>query len=118
MIVHLVLEAGEATCIGTLLALEHGIPIIPCAHWGAQAVLPRYSKKFSLFPRKDIEIVYGDPVDLSAWADAPRTSATYAAATTAVMNAITALLEELRGETAPAERWDPAQHGQTEIGRF
>lgn len=100
------------------LALEHGIPIIPCAHWGAQAVLPRYSKKFSLFPRKDIEIVYGDPVDLSAWADAPRTSATYAAATTAVMNAITALLEELRGETAPAERWDPAQHGQTEIGRF
>lgn len=100
------------------LALEHGIPIIPCAHWGAQAVLPRYSKKFSLFPRKDIDIVFGDPVDLSAWADAPRTSATYAEATTAVMNAITALLEDLRGETAPPERWDPAQHGQTEIGRF
>jgi 1-acyl-sn-glycerol-3-phosphate acyltransferase len=100
------------------LALEHGIPIIPCAHWGAQAVLPRYSKKFSVFPRKNIDIVFGEPVDLSPWADAPRTTATYTAATTAVMNAITALLEDLRGETAPPERWDPAQHGQTEIGRF
>jgi 1-acyl-sn-glycerol-3-phosphate acyltransferase len=24
----------------------------------------------------------------------------------------------LRGETAPAERWDPAAHGQTEFGRI
>jgi 1-acyl-sn-glycerol-3-phosphate acyltransferase len=100
------------------LALEHGIPIIPCAQWGAQAVLPRYSKKISLFPRKNIDIVFGAPVDLSRWADAPRSSQTYAEATTAVMNAVTALLEDLRGEKAPAERWDPSQHGQTEIGRF
>lgn len=100
------------------LALEHGIPIIPCAHWGAQAVLPRYSKRFSLFPRKDIDIVFGPPVDLSRWADAPRSSQTYSEATTAVMNAITVLVEDLRGEKAPAERWDPAQHGQSEIGRF
>jgi len=35
-----------------------------------------------------------------------------------VMQAITALLEELRGETAPAERWDPAAHGQSEFGRI
>jgi 1-acyl-sn-glycerol-3-phosphate acyltransferase len=100
------------------LALEHGIPIIPCAHWGAQAVLPRYSKRLSVFPRKDIDIVFGEPVDLSRWADAPRTGATYAAATTELMNAITGLLEGLRGEKAPAKRWDPAQHGQSEIGRF
>jgi hypothetical protein len=31
---------------------------------------------------------------------------------------ITRLLEQLRGETAPGERWDPAEHGQTETGRF
>lgn len=100
------------------LALEHGIPIIPCAHWGAQAVLPRYSKRLSVFPRKNIDIVFGEPLDLSRWADAPRTSATYAEATTALMNAITELLEQLRGQTAPPERWDPAKHGQAEIGRF
>jgi hypothetical protein len=34
------------------------------------------------------------------------------------MAAITALLEGLRGETAPTERWDPAAHGQSETGRF
>lgn len=100
------------------LALEHGIPIVPCAHWGAQQVLPRYSKKLSLFPRKNIVIAIGEPVDLSRWADAPRTGATYADATEAVMAAITALLEGLRGETAPTERWDPAAHGQSETGRF
>jgi hypothetical protein len=34
------------------------------------------------------------------------------------MNAITALLEELRDEKAPAERWNPASHGQKETGRL
>jgi hypothetical protein len=34
------------------------------------------------------------------------------------MDAITALLEELRGEKAPAERWNPSAHDQKETGRF
>jgi 1-acyl-sn-glycerol-3-phosphate acyltransferase len=34
------------------------------------------------------------------------------------MAAVTALLEQLRDETAPAERWDPTKHGQTETGLF
>jgi 1-acyl-sn-glycerol-3-phosphate acyltransferase len=100
------------------LALEHGIPIIPCATWGVQQILPRYSKKLSLFPRKDVHVAIGEPVDLGPWRDKPRNAATYAEATNAVMNAITALVEELRDEKAPLERWDPAAHGQTEIGRF
>lgn len=100
------------------LALEHGIPIIPCAHWGTQQILPRYSKKLSLFPRKNVDVLIGEPVDLSPWKDAPRTSATFAAATNAVMQDVTALLEQLRGETAPLERWDPAEHGQTEFGKL
>lgn len=100
------------------LALEQGIPIIPCAHWGSQAVLPRYSKRLSVFPRKDIDILFGEPVDLSRWKDAPRTTATYTQATAAVMDAITGLLEQLRGERAPEQRWNPAQHGQARTGRF
>jgi 1-acyl-sn-glycerol-3-phosphate acyltransferase len=100
------------------LALEHGIPIVPCATWGVQEILPRYSKKLSLFPRKNVNVVIGEPVDLSAWEGKPRTGATYAEATNVVMNSITALLEELRDEKAPLERWDPSAHGQTEIGRF
>ena len=99
------------------LAIEHDIPIIPMAHWGAQRILPRYSKRLSLFPRKDVDIRFGEPVDLGFWAEGPRTPADYAAATNAVMQAITALLSELRHEQAPEERWDPAAHGQNEFGR-
>ena len=40
------------------------------------------------------------------------------AATDAVMADIAGLLADLRGEPAPAERWDPAVHGQKETGRL
>ena len=50
------------------LALQHGIPVIPAASWGAQRVLPRWSKRISLFPRKDVEVIIGEPLDLSPWA--------------------------------------------------
>ncbi|QEO10638.1 lysophospholipid acyltransferase family protein [Protaetiibacter larvae] len=99
-------------------ALEHGVPVIPMAHWGVQQILPRYSKKLSLFPRKTVEVIIGEPVNLDAWRGKPIDQAVLAGATEAVMVAITSLLEELRGETAPEGRWDPAAHGQTEIGRF
>ena len=39
-------------------------------------------------------------------------------ATELVMREITALLEVLRGERAPATRWDPAANNQKETGRF
>ena len=99
-------------------ALEQGIPIIPAAHWGTQLVMPRYAKKISLFPRKTIQVRFGPAVDLSAFADRLHDSAALAEATDVVMNAITALFEELRGETAPVERWDPIKHNQKDTGRF
>jgi 1-acyl-sn-glycerol-3-phosphate acyltransferase len=99
------------------MALDANIPIIPVAHWGAQLVLPRYGK-LSVFPRKKIVVKYGDPVDLSEFRSKPRTTQNLAAATELVMIAITALLEDLRGEKAPAERWDPASKHQSETGHF
>jgi 1-acyl-sn-glycerol-3-phosphate acyltransferase len=95
-----------------------GIPIVPIAHWGTQAVMGRYSKKISFWPRKTVDVKVGDPLDLSAYAGKPLTSTTLTAATNDLMNAITALLEDLRGEKAPATRWDPAAHNQTETGKF
>ncbi len=100
------------------MALEHGIPIIPIAHWGAQRVMARYSKKISLFPRHPIRVMIGDPVDLSAFRGSNLDAATLNAATVVVMENITRLLEDLRGETAPAERWNPSQHSQNETGRI
>ena len=46
------------------------------------------------------------------------TDATLTAATDAIMDAITALLAEIRGEQPPAERWDPAKQQQAKHGRF
>jgi 1-acyl-sn-glycerol-3-phosphate acyltransferase len=99
-------------------ALELGIPLIPAASWGAQLILPRYSKRISFFPRKKVDLVFGSPVDLREFEGKPLNGVTLAAATDKLMSAITALLEELRAETAPAERWDPAKNGQSEIGNF
>ncbi|WP_448005049.1 lysophospholipid acyltransferase family protein [Agromyces bauzanensis] len=100
------------------IALERDIPIVPIAHWGTQALLPRYGKKLSLFPRKTIHVAIGDPLDLSAYRGKPLDQASLLKATGELMNAIAALLAELRGEPAPAERWDPAAHGQKETGRL
>lgn len=100
------------------MALEHDLPVIPVAHWGTQQVLPRYSKKISVFPRKTITIKFGDPVDLSGYRGKPLDSAVAAEATNDIMQAITVLLEDLRGETAPQERWNPTAHDQSETGRF
>jgi 1-acyl-sn-glycerol-3-phosphate acyltransferase len=101
------------------LALEAGIPLIPMAHWGAQDVMARYGKKISLWPpRKRVTVAIGEPVDLSDLVGRHTQPAALAEATTRLMNAITALLEDLRQEKAPAERWNPAAHGQKETGRL
>jgi 1-acyl-sn-glycerol-3-phosphate acyltransferase len=100
------------------LALEHDIPVIPAAHWGTQDLMARYAKKVSLFPPAKIRVLFGDEVDLSAFRGRPLDAAVLAEATEVVMDAITALLEQLRGEKAPAERWDPKKRGQAETGRF
>lgn len=100
------------------IALERGIPLIPAAHWGTQAILPRYGKKVSLFPRKTVDVIVGEPLDLSKYRDRGLDPATLNAATAELMDAIAALLAELRGEEPPAQRWDPTQHGQRETGRL
>ncbi len=99
-------------------ALDAGIPLIPAASWGAQQIMPQRTNRISLFPRKNVDIVFGPPVDLSEFAGMSRDSRAVARATEKVMSEITALLESLRGETAPATRWDPSAHGQSETGRF
>lgn len=99
------------------LALEHGIPLVPAAHWGVQRILPRYGGRLRFFPRSNVEMLVGPPLDLSPW-QGRTDSAAYAEATTALMNEIARLVGELRGETPPAERWDPVAHGQPEYGKF
>ena len=100
------------------LALGTGAKVIPVVHWGAQEVFPRYGKGFKMFPRKKVKVVVGHPVDLSAFEGATADKATLEAMTDLIMDEITAMLETLRGEKAPAERWDPTAHKQSTHGRF
>jgi len=100
------------------IALERAIPIIPAAHWGTQALMPRYGKKVRLFPRKTIDVIIGEPLDLSAYRGRPLDQSSLLKATAELMDAIAHLLAEVRGEPAPAQRWDPTAHGQKETGRL
>jgi len=101
------------------LALEADIPLYPMAHWGTQQIMARYGKKLDVWPpRKKVRVVIGDPVNLDEFRGKPLSPTALAAATTLLMNDITRLLEGIRGESAPTERWDPASHSQNETGRF
>jgi 1-acyl-sn-glycerol-3-phosphate acyltransferase len=100
------------------LALADGIPLIPLAHWGAQDILPRYGR-LSLWPlRRRVQVIIGDPVDLSEFAGRAAQPAALIAGTDRLMNDISQLLARLRGTPAPAKRWNPTEHGQRETGRL
>jgi 1-acyl-sn-glycerol-3-phosphate acyltransferase len=98
------------------IALETGCPVIPIGQWGAQRLLAPYAKKPDLFPRKTVTMKVGDPIDLADLVAQEHTPAVVAAATDRIMAAITALVAEIRGEEAPAERFDPRKAGSAQIG--
>ncbi|GAA3924943.1 lysophospholipid acyltransferase family protein [Microbacterium soli] len=101
------------------LALADDIPLIPMAQWGTQHIMGRYQKGLSLWPlRKRVRVIIGDPVDLSDLRGRAAEPAVLNEATARLMTAITELLEQLRDEKAPAERWNPSEHGQRETGRL
>jgi 1-acyl-sn-glycerol-3-phosphate acyltransferase len=98
------------------IALETGCPVIPVGQWGAQEVLPPYSKKPHLLPRTTISMLAGDPVDLSDLVTQPRSIETINAATDRIMAALTTLVAEIRGEEAPAQIFDPRSAGVRPTG--
>lgn len=100
------------------MALDGKIPLIPAAHWGTQILMPRYSGKIRFFPRTPITVLMGKPIDLSAFEGKPIDQKVLNQATLILMNAITDLQAQLRGEKAPEKRWDPVEHNQTTTGKF
>jgi 1-acyl-sn-glycerol-3-phosphate acyltransferase len=98
------------------VALTTGVPVIPVAQWGPQDVLSPYSKRFRFFPRKTMHMQAGPPVDFDEFAGQPVSSENLRAATDKIMTAITEQLEKIRGEQAPAERFDMRKAGVPETG--
>ena len=93
------------------IALTTGCPVVPVAQWGPQDILFPYSKRLQLFPRRTIRVVAGPPVRLDDLRGQAIDADLLAEATRRIMADITGLLEQLRGETAPARSLDPPQQG-------
>ncbi len=88
------------------VALASGRPLFPLAQWGAQDVMGPYKKELRILPRKTMRIRIGPEVDLADLQGRPLDGATIAIASERLMDALTALVAELRGEPAPAVRYD------------
>lgn len=93
------------------ISLLSGAPVVPIAQWGAQNILYPYASKPKLLPPQRVYAKVGDPVDLDDLRGKEITPQLLLEATDRIMDAITALLEDIRGESAPAERFDPRKAG-------
>ncbi|MDG9692199.1 lysophospholipid acyltransferase family protein [Streptomyces sp. DH17] len=89
------------------VALQTKCPVIPVAQWGCNELLPPYTKKPHLLPRKTHRVLAGPPVDLSRFYDKEMTAEVLKEATEVIMAAVTRQLEEIRGEKAPETPYDP-----------
>jgi 1-acyl-sn-glycerol-3-phosphate acyltransferase len=94
------------------VALETRCPVVPVAQWGVHEILPPYAALPRLLPRKVSHVRAGAPVDLTDLHDRPLTTEVLREATERIMRALTAELEAIRGESAPAgPRFDPRRQG-------
>lgn len=100
------------------LAVVSQAPVYPVAQWGTQDVIPPYSKKFRIFPRRTIRYRVGEPVDVSPWYGKEEDPVAMAEATARIMGAVTTLLEEIRGEVRPAAIFDLHNSQLPRTGNF
>lgn len=98
------------------IALATKAPVIPVAQWGIQELLPAYTKRPHFFPRKTVKVKVGDPIDLSEFYDREQTPELIHQCTERIIDGLTALVGEVRGETPTQERFDPRAAGVKEIG--
>jgi 1-acyl-sn-glycerol-3-phosphate acyltransferase len=90
------------------IALRTGCPVVPIGQWGAQELMYGPQIHFPrLLPRKTLRMLVGDPVDLDDLRDQPVTATTLDIATDRIMDAVTALVAELRQQRPPEERFVP-----------
>jgi 1-acyl-sn-glycerol-3-phosphate acyltransferase len=90
------------------LALGTDVPVIPIARWGTNEILDFYRKKLRIFPRKTITHSVGEPVDLSAYRGKDPSAAVLREVTELLMDNVTELLADIRGEEPPVKKPEPA----------
>jgi 1-acyl-sn-glycerol-3-phosphate acyltransferase len=88
------------------VALETGAPLVPIAQWGANLIMPPYTKQLNVLPPKTMQVTAGTPLDIEDLRGREITKELLEEGTGRLMDAITVLLEGIRGEKAPAVRLD------------
>lgn len=87
------------------LAIRSGAPIVPVAMVGAHRIVDRRRAVrglvVSVVIRPRVHVAVGEPLEVASWGVDPRDAAEVRRATDRVMAALTALVEDLRGEPAP-----------------
>jgi 1-acyl-sn-glycerol-3-phosphate acyltransferase len=100
------------------LAIITQNPVIPIAAWGPQKVLPQYSKRPHLWPRTTISMRAGKPIDMSAWYGKADDQVALVEATAHIMATLREMLEDIRGEKAPTQIFDPHTSELPRTGNF
>ncbi|MDP1721343.1 MAG: lysophospholipid acyltransferase family protein [Candidatus Nanopelagicaceae bacterium] len=100
------------------LAILTQTPVIPIAAWGPQKVLPRYGKRIHFWPRTKVTMHAGKALDLSPWYGKVEDQQALIEATAFIMQALTTMLEEIRGESAPQIPLDSRAAGLPRTGNF
>ena len=92
------------------LALATGVPVVPVAQWGAQQIMPGVGPAWPRLGRgKVLTFSVGEPVPLDDLrVEGPSSREAVAAASERIVDALTALLVQVRGETPPPGRWHRA----------
>jgi 1-acyl-sn-glycerol-3-phosphate acyltransferase len=88
------------------VALATGRPLVPVMQWGPQEMLWPYTKRPRLFPRATIHVRVGEPIDLSDLHGRDVTEQALREATGRLMDALTAMMAEVRGELPSTPRID------------
>ncbi|WP_414637793.1 lysophospholipid acyltransferase family protein [Actinomycetospora sp.] len=97
----------EARSGAARLALTSHVPVIPTVHWGTLSVYDHYRKKIRPSPfGATITVRAGTPIQLddlrARVGEKPPGAALMRETTDRMMSAVRTLLEEVRGESAPA----------------
>ena len=64
-------------------------------------------RKFHPLPRKDVQTVFGEPIDLTELRSRPVDARSIRDASLLIMTVVRDMVAEIRGETPPAEFFDP-----------
>ncbi|WP_236683330.1 lysophospholipid acyltransferase family protein [Demequina sediminicola] len=89
------------------MALEHHVPVVPVAQWGAHELLAPHGKKLHPWPRKKIVVRAGPPINLDEFRNRPIDIETLRGATDRIMDTLISMVADIRGEEPPATPFDP-----------